>query len=92
MKCLALLPALIAVAACTPPAPLPPDGSDIPWPQAVQLLQHCEVDSVFQLHDLTVSMTLKDGRTLHTVEPHIDAVISPDVMPPRCGNAAVIME
>ncbi len=84
--------ALGALAACIAPPATPPMDREASWPEAVQLLQRCKVDSVFQLHDRTVSLTLKDGSTVTTIEPHLDAVIYPDVMPPRCGDVGIIME
>ncbi|MFZ5963623.1 hypothetical protein ACOXXX_11770 [Thalassococcus sp. BH17M4-6] len=92
MKRLSLFASVLALMACTPPAPLPPDGSDIPWSEAVELFQQCRVETAFQLHDRTVTLTLKDGTTLHTVTPRLDDVVRPGVMPPRCDDVGIIME
>lgn len=46
----------------------------ISWPQAVQLISSCSVQSVMQAHSLDISLRLKDGRRVYTVEPLIDAV------------------
>ena len=88
----ALLPAVLTIAACAPLVPLPPEGSDIPWPDAVQLFQACQVESVYQAHDRTVSLTLTDGRMVHTITPRLDDVVREGVMPPRCDDVAGIME
>jgi hypothetical protein len=32
------------------------------------------VETIFQLHSLDVTLTMKDGSEVHTVEPFIDAV------------------
>ncbi|SFR34647.1 hypothetical protein [Litoreibacter janthinus] len=92
MKPLCVLAVIGSLAACNPAAPTAPSGSDIPWPEAVELFQSCKVDSLFQLHDKTVTLNLKDGRTLTTTAPYLDAMLYDDVMPPRCGDVGVIME
>lgn len=51
------------------------DGASIYWEQAVGLLNAGQVSRVTQRHDLAVTLALKDGRTLQTVEPEIDAVL-----------------
>jgi len=51
------------------------DGMEVGWQQAVGLLQSGLVTRVVQRHDLTVHLTLKDGRTLQTREPAIDAIL-----------------
>lgn len=51
------------------------DGSEISWDQALGLLRSGQVTRVSQRHDLTVALTLQDGRTLQTLEPEIDAIL-----------------
>lgn len=51
------------------------DGATITWEHAVAMVQNGEVASVTQNHQLTVILTLKDGRTLTTTEPAIDEII-----------------
>jgi putative hemolysin len=51
-------------------------STDITWQMAVDLIRGGFVKQVFQAHDLTVQLDLKDGRTLKTVEPGIDAVFA----------------
>ncbi len=68
--------------------PTSPGGSmpmlrDISWKTAQEMILSGQVKAVSQSHSLQVSLTLKDGRVLHTVEPHIDDVIS---MVKQCGD------
>lgn len=51
------------------------DGDEINWIQATAMIVNGEVVQVVQTHDLKVSLTLRDGRTLVTYEPEIDAVL-----------------
>jgi hypothetical protein len=80
-----LLLVSVLLAACTrseelaSPTPLP---DEIPWADAVSLLKTGEVAQVVQLHNLTVTLTLKDGQRVKTVEPVIDAIF--DAVQ-RCG-------
>lgn len=51
-----------------------PDPSEVDWDTAVEILNAGEVERVTQLHSLDVTLTMKDGTEIHTVEPSIDAV------------------
>jgi len=51
------------------------DGDEVPWSNAVAIILNGEVTQVMQTHDLKVSLSLKDGRTLMTIEPNIDDMI-----------------
>jgi hypothetical protein len=51
------------------------DGGEVLWHQANVMLLNGEVVKVVQTHDLKVSLTLRDGRTLVTIEPAIDDII-----------------
>jgi hypothetical protein len=51
------------------------DGTEVYWVQAVSMILNGEVTQVMQTHDLKVYLTLKDGRTLFSLEPEIDTVI-----------------
>jgi hypothetical protein len=62
------------------PTPLP---DEVDWPTAVELLRSGEVEQVFQLHNLTVTLIFKDGQQVKTVEPTIDAIFK-EVQ--NCGN------
>ena len=48
--------------------------SEVSWADALKFLYSGEVMSVSQSHNLEVSLVLKDGRTIVTVEPSIDAI------------------
>lgn len=50
------------------------DGDNVSWIQAVGMINNGEVVEVFQTHDLKITLTLKDGRTLHSIEPEIDMI------------------
>jgi inhibitor of cysteine peptidase len=58
-------------------------GTDIEWEEARELILAGEVAQVTQLHSLEVTLELKDGRQLVTMEPEIDAVF--DVVD-ECGE------
>ena len=60
------------------------DGASLNWEQAIGLIFSGEVIKVAQTHDLKVYLTLKDGRTLETVEPAIDEILR---MIENCGEA-----
>ncbi|MBN2550108.1 MAG: hypothetical protein JXB15_13170 [Anaerolineales bacterium] len=51
------------------------DGDEVYWNQAVAMIQNGEVTKVMQAHSLQVTLTLKDGRALITLEPEMDAVL-----------------
>ncbi|MEJ2487903.1 MAG: hypothetical protein P8Y72_15775 [Anaerolineales bacterium] len=55
------------------PTPLP---EEVDWPTAVNLLKTGEVDQIFQLHNLTVTLYFKDGQQVKTIEPTIDAIFT----------------
>ncbi len=44
------------------------------WAEAVQTIMNGEVQQVTQTHSLEVTLSLKDGTTLHTIEPRLDEV------------------
>ena len=51
------------------------DGDSLQWYQAVGVIYLGQVTKVLQDHSLNVYITLKDGRTLVTVEPQIDDIL-----------------
>lgn len=51
-------------------------ADQISWEEALSLLNSGEVTAIFQTHSLSVTLTLKDGRTLRTVEPAIDDIFA----------------
>ena len=48
--------------------------SEVDWGTAVEILNTGQVEMVAQLHSLEVTLTMKDGSQIHTVEPVIDAI------------------
>jgi|GEM_PF-1923209 len=57
--------------------------NEVDWGTAVEILNTGEVEVVTQLHSLDVTLTMKDGAEIHTVEPGIDAIFQ-EVE--RCGQ------
>ena len=53
------------------PTPYP---GEVDWETAIEILNSGEVEMAAQLHNLTVTLTLKDGTEIRTVEPTIDAI------------------
>ena len=61
-----------------PPAFLYPayqDNDEVEWWHAQAMIMNGEVERVVQTHALKVTLFLKDGRALVTVEPEIDEVL-----------------
>ncbi len=46
----------------------------ISWPEAVDLIQSCQIRSVFQKRNKTVTLTDKKNQVFETVEPNINDV------------------
>lgn len=57
---------------------------DISWQTAQEMILGGQVTAMTQAHSLQVSLTLRDGRILHTVEPQIDDVIR---VVEQCGES-----
>lgn len=51
-------------------------GSTVEWKTAVAILNTGEVEMAIQAHSLDVTLELKDGRSIHTVEPAIDDILA----------------
>ncbi|MCX6621825.1 MAG: hypothetical protein NTY38_12265 [Acidobacteria bacterium] len=51
-------------------------GDTIPWRNVQALLNSGEIVEVGQTHSLKVTLTFKDGRSVATTEPRIDAVFA----------------
>lgn len=51
-----------------------PDNT-VSWADAKAIIQHGDVDTVFQTHALEVRIHMKDGTAYNTLEPAIDDVI-----------------
>ncbi len=69
----ALLAVLLLAACSAPPTPYP---EEVDWQTAVEILNSGNVEMVVQLHSLDVTLTMKDGSEIHTVEPTIDAIFA----------------
>lgn len=85
-----VVPTTVPTAAASPAAtdttvaqPMPA-LQDISWQTAQEMILGGQVTAVSQAHSLQVSLTLRDGRVLHTVEPQIDEVIR---VVNQCGEA-----
>lgn len=64
---------LLIMAGCAGAAATP-YPSEVDWETAVEILNTGDVEMVTQLHSLDVTLTMKDGSEIHTVEPTIDAI------------------
>ena len=54
--------------------PATPYPSEVDWETAIEILNSGEVEMVVQLHSLEVTLTLKDGSEVRTIEPSIDLI------------------
>lgn len=52
-----------------------PCDEDVPWDQAIEILDSGKVVSVMQTHSLEVSFALENGCRIQTVEPRIDDIL-----------------
>lgn len=89
-------PASSAPAVVAKPGVLYPDlgdGAQVSWERAIAMISNNEVTKVMQTHDLKVFLTLKDGRTLMTVESKIDDIVNYlKLCGDPCKNIAVATE
>ena len=53
-----------------------PYPDEVDWETAVEILNTGDVEMVTQLHSLDVTLTMKDGSEIHTVEPQIDDIFA----------------
>lgn len=75
------------------PLPAEETADQISWEEALALLNSGEVVSIFQAHSLSVMLTLKDGRTLHTIEPAIDDIFAAvEACGEPCADIALMTE
>ncbi|HZD57207.1 MAG TPA: hypothetical protein VE136_10815 [Anaerolineales bacterium] len=65
------------------PVPRVDEAAVITWQEARDLILEGRVSQVTQLHDLTVTLDLKDGSTVKTTEPAIDEVFK---VIDQCGD------
>jgi len=64
-------------------APSTPYPSEVDWNTAVEILNTGDVEIVTQAHSLDITLIMKDGSEIHTVEPTIDAIFAEI---DRCGQ------
>jgi uncharacterized lipoprotein len=69
--------------------PEPQSGEKVLWSQATAMILHGEVTKVSQSSDQYVTLFLKDGRTLLSREPSMDAVFE---FLDQCGGACKNIE
>lgn len=53
-----------------------PYPAEVDWETAVEILNTGEVEMIIQAHSLDVTLTMKDGSEIQTVEPTIDAIFA----------------
>ena len=71
----------------------PSTRKPISWEQAIDSLNSGDVVSVSQRHNLTVRLDMKDGFSIKTVEPHIDAIVQEiKKCGPVCKEILIITE
>ena len=58
------------------PTPIPLETETISWDQAEQLMSECQIKSVFQKHDLSVTMRGYNNQNYETTEPKIDDILN----------------
>jgi len=94
MKAIAVgLFCLVLTACMTTQPPIPtPDGSVVEWSEAVRILNEGNVVLAGQTHDLHVTLELKDGTTIYTTEPSIDAIIYEINKCAVCGDIPLVTE
>lgn len=61
----------------------PPVRSDVPWNEALEILNSGHVVMVAQTHSLDVELSLDDGSTVRTKEPGIDEIFNEVT---KCGE------
>ena len=76
-------PLLVPLVANDPYAAPVEGGIAITWDETKTLIMDGQVVNVAQLHSLEVTLVLKDGRVVYTLEPEIDAVF---VLLDECGE------
>ncbi len=87
------------MASCSPqaiPSPTPTPNlfpGQVGWNTAVDIIYSGQVEIVVQLHNLDVTLILKDGTKIHTIEPTIDAVFQEiDKCSLPCSEIIIAME
>ncbi len=67
--------------------------SEVDWETAVEILNSGDVEQIYQLHNLEVGFTMKDGQEIKTIEPSIDAIFHEvDKCGTPCSNIMLATE
>ena len=82
----------LGLAACSATPEAPAVSGEVSWPEALRLLEGCEVTSAFQTHQREVTLTLNDGTQVETIEPRLDAIFDPALLGPGCPELLIITE
>ena len=68
----------LSLSACNSDGEISPTASPYPnevdWETTIEILNSGQVEMVVQLHSHDVTLTMKDGSQIQTVEPTIDAI------------------
>lgn len=73
--------------------PMAANGDQVSWIQAKAMIGNGEVERIVQTHELEVTLFLKDGRALVTIEPVIDDVLKViEMCGENCSGIAVATE
>jgi hypothetical protein len=51
-----------------------PQDREVSWEEAIEILNGGEVIGVYQLHSREVTLQMKDGSWIKTMEPHLDDI------------------
>jgi hypothetical protein len=70
-----------------------PTYQDLSWTDAEKIINNCEIENMGQRHNRTVTLNLKDGRKLLTIEPKLDTIVDiADKLENKCGKIRVSTE
>ncbi len=58
------------------PTSTPLPITEISWPEAVDLIQNCQIKTIFQKRKLEVTLTDKEGFVFKTIEPKFNDVFN----------------
>ncbi len=64
----------LLLAGCSQASSATPQDREVTWEEAVEILNSGEVVGVYQLHSLKVTLELRDGSMITTMEPRIDDI------------------
>jgi hypothetical protein len=66
------------------------DGTNSTWEMAVEAVNNCEVEKVFQAHSRVTTLTLKNGNKLTATEPEIDDIMKITAgVEDKCGRVLI---